>query len=271
MACDICGKETAPRADYCPRCRKFIFHKPEHKARAAALKDAWDPVLNGFRCKYTGVKLNETNPRSRRYLTFDHVIPGARGRLVVCCRLINEMKSDMTADEFVAVVRAFDTYRKTGVFPKEAIDLRHWVRLVPPSTFGTARLPPERGTAVVGCEICKKPSVPGSVYCPRCRKFVFGKYEHRARREAFKRSWSPKRDGFICEYTGVKLEENDTKDPWYISVDHRFPGKKGNLAVSARFVNTIKGTLTAERFPKVMEALVRHLEGEPFDESLLDE
>jgi len=45
--------------------------------------------------------------------------------------------------------------------------------------------------------------------------------------------------------------------------------KKGDLAVSARFVNTVKATLTARQFSKVMEALARHLEGKPFDKGIL--
>jgi len=270
MVCYVCEKETKPRAAYCLRCRKFIYHKPDHAARAAALKEAWDPVLDGFRCLYTGIKLDESNPGSRRYLTFDHPVPGDSSRLVACCRLVNEMKSDMTSEEFFAFIRAFAVYRRTGVFPKDAVDLGHWMRTVKPSRQGAAPLPPGKGTAVVACGICGKPSVPGSTYCPRCRKFVHGKYERRARRVALKRAWSPELDGFVCENTGVRLDENNPKDPWYVSVDHRFPGKKGHLAVCARVVNTVKATLTAEQFPKVMEALARHLEGEPFDESVLD-
>ena len=112
-------------------------------------------------------------------------------------------------------------------------------------------------------------TVPGSTYCARCRKFVSGKYDHQARRQALKEAWNRGQDGFMCRYTGVKLEENDTKDPWYLSFDHRVPGKKGDLAVSARSVNTVKATLTARQFSKVMEAPARHLEGKPFDKGIL--
>jgi hypothetical protein len=216
-------------------------------------------------------RLDESNPRSRWYLNFDHVIPGKKGNLVVCCALVNDMKSDMTADEFVTVIRAFDVHKKTGVFPKESIDLRHWVRMVRPSKLGAGRLPAEKGTAVTNCGICGKRSVPGSVYCVRCRKFLFGKYERQARFKALKQAWSEGQDGFICRYTGIRLEESDTKDPWYLSFDHRIPGKKGDLAVSARFVNTVKATLTAEQFPRVMDALARHLEGAPFDKGIIGE
>ena len=87
-SCTVCGSPSKPRNLYCPRCHKFIFRKPNHKARAAALMEAWDPVHRCFRCWYTGIRLNEENPFSRRYLTFDHVVPGDDSRLVVSCRLI---------------------------------------------------------------------------------------------------------------------------------------------------------------------------------------
>jgi hypothetical protein len=268
-ACTVCGSPVRPRNLYCPRCRRFIYRKPDHKARSAALKEAWDPIRRCFRCWYTGIRLDETCPPSRRYLTFDHVIPGDDRRLVACCRLINEMKSDLTWDEFFTLIAAFDIYKKTGVFPKKMVDLRHWARLVgPPAPI---RTPPglERGTAVVPCEICGRPSFPGSDYCARHRRFLFGKYERRARLAAFKRAWRPKKDGFVCEYTGVVLGEDDPRSPWYVSIDHRNPGSKGDLAVCARFINSLKSTLTAEQFGKVMDALARMMDGEPFDETLI--
>jgi len=274
-ACTVCGSPAKPRNLYCPRCRKFIFRKPNHKARAAALMESWDPNHRRFRCWYTGIRLNEENPFSRRYLTFDHVVPGDDSRLVVCCRLINEMKSDLTWDEFFTLISAFDIYKKTGVFPKETVNLGHWSRTAKPLMQADTPLqagkpfPPEKGASVAPCEICGQPSFPGSDYCPRHRRFLFGKYERTARLVAFKRAWSPEKDGFVCEYTGVLLDENDQNSPWYVSIDHRFPGKKGDLAVSARFVNSIKATLTAKQFATVMVALARMMDGEPFDESVI--
>ncbi len=269
-SCTICGSPSKPRNLYCPRCRRFIFRKPNHNARASALKEAWDPVRRRFRCWYTGIRLNEEAPWSRRYLTFDHVVPGDDSRLVVCCRLVNEMKSDLTWDEFFTVIAAFDIYRRTGVFPRETVDLSHWARTVKAPSLPTGKpLPPIKGKAPVPCKICQKPSFPGSDYCPRHRRFFVGKYERRARLVAFKRAWSSEKDGFVCEYTGEVLVEDDPNSPWCVSIDHRFPGRKGNLAVSARFVNSIKANLTAKQFPRVMEALARMMDGEPFDESVI--
>ena len=268
-SCTVCGSPAKPRTLYCPRCRRFIFRKPNHRARAAALIESWDPVRRRFRCWYTGISLNETDPWSRRYLTFDHVIPGDDRRLVVCCRLINEMKTDLTWDEFFTVIAAFDIYRKTGVFPKETVNLEHWSRTAKTTLRAGKPLPPAKGKAVVPCKICRKPSFPGSEYCPRHRRFLHGKYERRARLVAFKRAFSREKDGFVCDYTGLILDENDPNSPWYVSIDHRFPGKKGNLAVCARFINSIKANLTAGQFKAVMAALARMMDGEPFDERVI--
>ena len=39
----------------------------------AALQKAWDG--EGFRCYYSGIRLNESDSKNPRYLTFDHRIP----------------------------------------------------------------------------------------------------------------------------------------------------------------------------------------------------
>jgi hypothetical protein len=171
--------------------------------------EAWDPIHKCFRCWYTGIRLNEEDPSARRQLTFDHVIPGDDSRLVVCCRLINEMKSDLTWDEFFTVVAAFDIYRRTGVFPKETVNLEQWARTAKPRMQAGMPLPPAKGKSVVPCEICGQPSFPGSDYCPRHRKFLYGKYERRARLVAFKRAFSREKDGFVYDLGGHILFSRD--------------------------------------------------------------
>jgi len=171
----------------------------------------------------------------------------------------------MSEDEFNAVIREFANYRRTGIFNKDAVHFEHWYRLVRPSRLGAGPLPSSRGTAIIDCLICAKPSLPGSIYCARRRKFVFGKYEHQARQAALKGAWNTQQDGFLCHYTNIRLDENDTKSPWYVSFDHNIPGKKGSLVVSARFMNTLKANLSEEQFLAVMAELARHLDGAPFD------
>lgn len=270
MACHVCERAAKPRAHYCPRCREYIYHKPEHLARKQAMKLAYDKAQDAFICHYTGILLDEHKPHTPWNLTFDHVIPGKKGgRLVVASSLINDMKSDMSEDEFIAVIREFASYKTTGSFNKDAIHLEHWYRLVRPSRLGQGPFPSSRGTAIIECVVCHKPSLPGTIYCERCRKFVFGKYEHMARQLALKASWNQQQDGFLCHYTGVRLDENDPKSPWYVSFDHSIPGKKGRLVVCARFINTLKANLTETQFLAVMAELAKHLDGAPFDKGVL--
>jgi hypothetical protein len=72
--------------------------------------------------------------------------------------------------------------------------------------------------------------------------------------------------GFRCYYTGVILEERDLSSPWYITFDHRIPGKKGDLVVCAAWVNSMKNQLSEEEFKAVIIELARCREaGEPFN------
>jgi len=102
-SCDICDSPIHPLATFCKRCKKIIDRidirkKPDKKARIDALKRAWDG--KSFRCYYSGIELDENNHRNPRYLTFDHRIPRKEDDLVVASACINDMKSDMTEEEF---------------------------------------------------------------------------------------------------------------------------------------------------------------------------
>jgi len=69
------------------------------------LQEQWDSEINALRCHYTGLPL--TGPHgSRRYATWEHVVPGDESSVVLVADLINKMKSDMTGDEFTEMVRA---------------------------------------------------------------------------------------------------------------------------------------------------------------------
>ena len=98
-----------PQARLCRRCKKIVDrtdlrgrkHDPE--ARVSALKRAWDGSC--FRCYYAGIQLVEDNQHDPRYLTLDHRVPNREDDIVVAALLINHMKSNMTEDEFRAMVQ----------------------------------------------------------------------------------------------------------------------------------------------------------------------
>src|SRR3972149_7162272 len=130
-ACEICGNEVHPLAQLCKRCKKLIDRvdmrrRPDKQARIRALKKAWDGI--GFRCYFTGTRLVEDNPRDPRYLTFDHRIPRQEDDVVVAAALVNDMKSDMSADEFKAVVTQLARRFSGGEFDEAVFRLTHWKR-----------------------------------------------------------------------------------------------------------------------------------------------
>jgi len=130
-SCDVCNAPIHPLPKLCKRCKKFIDRvdirkKPDREARIDALKHAWDG--KSFRCYYTGVELDEKDHRSPRYLTFDHRIPRKEDDLVVASACINDMKSDMTEEEFKAMVIELATRFQGGQFDSRVFVLEHWKR-----------------------------------------------------------------------------------------------------------------------------------------------
>lgn len=87
----------------------------------------------------------------------------------------------------------------------------------------------------------------------------------RFRRAALVRACDEVQDAFLCDHKGVRLEEYDTSDPWYITYHHVIPGKKGELVVTSMLMNGVKGDLSEDEFYLVMNELARHFEGNPFD------
>lgn len=129
--CDICGSDKHPYAHFCKRCKKLVDRvdirkKADKDARAKALKEAWEG--EAFSCYYTGVKLVEDNPKDPRYLTFDHRTPRIESDVVVTAALINDMKTDMTEDEFKATVIQLNSRFAGGSFDGSVFDLKYWKR-----------------------------------------------------------------------------------------------------------------------------------------------
>jgi len=107
--CQICGAPIHLLASFCKWCKKVLTggrrqkkRKPDRQARIRALKAAWDG--EGFRCYYTGIRLVEDNPRDPRYLTYDHRTPRLESDVVLSAALVNDMKSDMSEEEFKTMV-----------------------------------------------------------------------------------------------------------------------------------------------------------------------
>lgn len=132
IACPICRSPLHhPLASLCKRCKKFINRvdirrKPDKQARISALQQAWDG--EAFRCYYTGIKLVEDNPKDPRYLTFDHLTPRKERKIVIAAAAINDMKSDMSDNEFRAMVSELAKHFKGKEFDERVFKLKHWKR-----------------------------------------------------------------------------------------------------------------------------------------------
>ena len=89
--CVVCGRPAVSR--FCPSCRRFVGHR-DVRVRARTMREAWSE--GGFRCHYTGVVLDTTDPRSPWFLTFDCRVPGERETLVVAAWWVNMMKTALS-------------------------------------------------------------------------------------------------------------------------------------------------------------------------------
>jgi hypothetical protein len=128
--CIICGKAPVPHTRYCARCHKLADDPHFSKAQLAALIEAYDRVLDAFICHYTGLPLDLTDPSSPMYLNFDHVIPRDPRRLVCAANFVNVMKSEMTEDEFRAVIIELAHHWETGEpFDTRVLKLKYWTGL----------------------------------------------------------------------------------------------------------------------------------------------
>jgi hypothetical protein len=109
--------------------RLVIHNKPEDSARAEAMIDAWDEVGKCFRCQVTGIALEEKDHNSPFFLSFDHVIPGKKGKLQCVCRFVNQMKADLSKEEFLLLVPELADHIRTGrPFNKDVIKFQYWHR-----------------------------------------------------------------------------------------------------------------------------------------------
>jgi hypothetical protein len=129
--CLVCEGPTHPLATLCRRCKKVvdrvdIRRNPNKPARVAALQRAWDGT--SFRCYYSGARLEEADHHSPRYLTFDHRTPRQEDDVVVAAACLNDMKSDLSEEEFRSVVLALAVRFQGGAFDERVLDLAHWKR-----------------------------------------------------------------------------------------------------------------------------------------------
>ena len=125
--CQICGQPPMKHGLYCKRCHRAIVGCQERVAKEAALIDALDKEQNGFRCKYTGMLVDQDEPPGPYHLSYDHRFPGHPGNIVVCLFIINFMKSALSDEEFITIVKRLARHFTTGEpFDLDGIKFEYW-------------------------------------------------------------------------------------------------------------------------------------------------
>ena len=133
--CIVCGTGKHPQAYACKRCKRVLdrletrrdssgaYRRFDREARLRAMQDSWRD--GAFHCFYTGIALIDDGQqwRDHRYFSFEHLTPGDEKSVVVTCSLVNRMKTDLTDEQFRAMVTelakvfAGDTFDE-HVFPR---------------------------------------------------------------------------------------------------------------------------------------------------------
>ena len=124
------------------------------------------------------------------------------------------------------------------------------------------------------CAVCGSPlHHPLASYCRRCKKLldrvdIRSKPDKIARARALQKSWDG--EGFRCYYSGIRLIEDNHKDPRYLTFDHLTPRREGNIVVVAAAINDMKSDMADDEFRAMVLQLASRFEGGEFDESVFD-
>jgi len=90
-----------------------------------------------------------------------------------------------------------------------------------------------------------------------------------ARITALRNSW----DGefFRYHYSGVRLVEDDSGSPRYITLDHRTPRNEEDIVIAASLINDMKSNMDEKAFNEIVIALAEHFKGGlDLEEDVLD-
>lgn len=77
----------------------------DKQARLRAMQRQFDPSIDAYRCHFTQIPL-ELAAGSRKSAEWAHLTAGDEGSVVLACKLVNRMQTDLREPEFEALVRA---------------------------------------------------------------------------------------------------------------------------------------------------------------------
>ena len=247
--CCKCGKPIwTAKSEYCFDCAVLSYRMFDRKLSHEAIEGVWDYIRqHGKRCYYSKMLLDERDPKSPWYLVFDHWIPGDGRRVVITSSLFNEMKTDLSEDEFWDMIDQLVKHKKYGI-PIKKRELRYWKR---PYIKMSLSEPPT-ATPVRYCLICGEPvRFKRSRYCVQCGYIRDRLQSEHLGPEVDREIWEYLRqpeNRYRCSYSNVSLELIDYNSPWYLSFDHRTPGNKKDVVLTCVLFNEMKTDLTEEEF-----------------------
>src|SRR5467141_1022221 len=105
------------------------------------------------------------------------------------------------------------------------------------------------------CEVCQNSTMrgPAARLChrgDRIARRVDPRHagDESARIKAMKTSWNG--EFFRCYYSGVRLVEDDSGSPRYVTLDHRTPRNEEDIVIAASLINDMKSNMTTENSEK---------------------
>jgi len=92
-----------------------------------------------------------------------------------------------------------------------------------------------------------------SCYCLRCYHFVRAMDQRGLHRDAVERiKKHVRKNGFVCEYTGIQLNMTNPKSAWYFVFDHQIPGDERTVVLTFALLNEMKSDLTFKEFRRMI-------------------
>lgn len=115
--CRACGRQSVAGSYLCVRCKPVMARlelrknadgrgrSVDKQARLRAMQRQFDPQIDSYRCYFTGVRL-ELAAGMRRSAEWAHLTAGDESSVVLACKLVNRMQTDLTEAEFEMLVKA---------------------------------------------------------------------------------------------------------------------------------------------------------------------
>jgi len=253
--CIICGKPRwINNSKYCRTCSQFSLRMVIKQFPPKTREAVWDYVKkNGYVCYYTKMQLDMTDPHSPWYCVFDHWKPHDSSKIVITSSLLNDMKSDLSENEFWYLIKALADYKRHGAKIRQ-IKIKYWGRdyrhdklldrLIMKNLSSTQK---EQLCCVCGKAILHVYS--RTKYCRVCARYMIRMKEEKFPADTMKEICDYIHDsGYICYYTEMPLEVNDSGSPWYCVFDHWMPHNPSKIVLTSAVLNDMKSDLLEEEF-----------------------